>query len=414
MAAYVSSMERRYSCLMMTPPPAGAPNARSAYYISLDGLRAIAVILVFFQHYGAGKVFLFGWGWTGVDVFFVLSGFLITGILYDSQHKLHRYRDFYVRRTLRIFPLYYCVWLVVLLMAPFAAWQWDWRWALWPVYVGNYARFFFLHLPGNPYRFDMLTFGPTVNGWFGYPVHLYIGHFWSLCVEEQFYLIWPFVVYQVRRRETLIRICISVVVLSPILRGFLSQSLSGQLLHMELFYRSLPTRLDALLIGGLLALSLRGPEQAFVRRIRRPLLLCSAALFLALCFICTRLLALPLEGSASNWVSVFGFTLIDFFAAALILECIHPGSLLGRILSWRPLRALGIISYGFYVYHDLLHDFYSHFAHRFFPAHAYPATLITAFLATLAIATTSYQVLERPFLRLKERFTGQAHTNPKG
>ncbi len=222
-------------------PVSGATNAKSAYYIALDGLRAIAVIMVFFQHYGAGKAFLFGWGWTGVDIFFVLSGFLITGILYDSQQKPHRYRDFYIRRTLRIFPLYYFVWIVILLMTPFALWQWNWRWALWPVYLGNYARFFFLRQPGNPYRFDMITFGPRVSGWFGYPVHFYIGHFWSLCVEEQFYLMWPFVVYQVRKRETLMKICIGVIILSPIVRGLLSQSLSTQLLHMELFYRSLPT-----------------------------------------------------------------------------------------------------------------------------------------------------------------------------
>ena len=104
----------------------------------------------FFQHYGTGKAFLFGWGWTGVDMFLVLSGFLITGILYDSQQKPHRYRDFYIRRTLRIFPLYYFIWGVIFLMAPFAEWQWNWRWALWPAYLGNYARFFFCTRPGTP------------------------------------------------------------------------------------------------------------------------------------------------------------------------------------------------------------------------------------------------------------------------
>src|SRR5665213_1679679 len=110
---------------MQTP---ASSNAKSAYYVALDGLRAVAVIMVFFKHYGEGKFFLFNWGWTGVDIFFVLSGFLITGILYDSQQKPHRYRDFYIRRTLRIFPLYYAVWLVILLAAPIAQWQWNWRW----------------------------------------------------------------------------------------------------------------------------------------------------------------------------------------------------------------------------------------------------------------------------------------------
>jgi peptidoglycan/LPS O-acetylase OafA/YrhL len=394
--------------MILTSP--GVP--KSSYYVALDGLRAVAVIMVFFQHYGAGHTFVFGWGWTGVDIFFVLSGFLITGILYDSQHKTHRYRDFYIRRTLRIFPLYYFIWIIVLLVAPIAHWQWNIRWALWPAYLGNYARFFFLHQPGDPYRFDKLTFGPPVSSWFGYPLHLYIGHFWSLCVEEQFYLIWPFIVYQVRRRETLIKICLAVIVLSPIVRGLLSVGLSPEILRMELFYRSLPTRFDALLMGGLVALSLRGPDETMVRRLRRPLLLASTILFVALYLVSVKILSLPLEGSASNWIGVFGFTLIDVFAAALILECIHPGSFLGIALSWKPLRALGIISYGFYVYHDLLHDFYSDLAHRISSRYAYPMTLLIAFTATLLISSLSYRLLEKPMLKLKERFAGQVHTAP--
>ena len=390
------------------------PSAKPSptYYPALDGLRAVAVIMVFFQHYGAGKAFLFGWGWTGVDVFFVLSGFLITGILYDSRNKLRRYRDFYIRRTLRIFPLYYAVWIGILLFAPIAQWQWNWRWALWPAYLGNYARFFFLHVHGDPYRFDRLTFGLIVNAWFGAPMHLYIGHFWSLCVEEQFYLLWPFVVYRVHKRVTLMRLCVAVILITPLLRWLLSVLLPVPLLHMELFYRSLPTRVDALLLGGLIALALRGPQQAIVRSLRRPLLAISTLAFLVLYFVSTKLLLLPLEGSASTWLAILGFTLIDLFAAALILECIHPGSLIGRILTLPPLRALGIVSYGFYVYHDLFHDFYSVLAIRFFPAHVYSVTLLLAFSSTLVISTLSYILLERPMLRLKSRFTSQVHKAP--
>lgn len=395
----------------MTVTSPGVP--KSGYYLALDGLRAVAVIMVFFQHYGSGHAFIFGWGWTGVDIFFVLSGFLITGILYDSQHKLHRFRDFYMRRTLRIFPLYYFVWAVVLLIAPLAHWRWNFRWALWPAYFGNYARFFFLHQPGDPYRFDKLTFGAPVSSWFGYPFHLYIGHFWSLCVEEQFYLIWPFVVYHVRKRETLIKLCVGAIILCPILRAALAVALSPQLLRMELFYRSLPTRLDALLIGGVVALLLRGPEGGLLRRVRRPLLAAASILFVALYLVCTKLFALPFEGSASNWIGVFGFTLIDIFAAALIIECIHLGGRLGTLLSWKPLRALGIVSYGFYVYHDLLHDFYSDWAHRLSTQYAYPLTLVIAFASTVLIATLSYHLLEKPLLRLKKHFASQVHTAPR-
>lgn len=173
-----------------------------------------------------------------------------------------------------------------------------------------------------------MTFGAPVSTWFGYPFHLYIGHCWSLCVEEQFYLIWPFIVYQVRKRKSLVKICLAVIVLSPIARAVLSMTVSPQLLRMELFYRSLPTRLDSLLVGGLVALMLRGPEEGIVRRLRRPVLFSAAVVFVALYLISTKTLAMPFEGPASNWIGMFGFTVIDAFAAALILECIHPGSCL--------------------------------------------------------------------------------------
>ena len=106
------------------------------------------------------------------------------------------------------------------------------------------------------------------------------------------------------------------------------------------------------------------------------------------------------------------FTLIDAFAAAMILECIHPGSFLSKVLGWKPLRAFGVISYGFYVYHDLLHDFYSDLAHRISSRYAYPLTLLIAFTSTLLIATLSYRLLEKPLLKLKVRFAGQVHTAP--
>lgn len=114
-----------------------------------------------------------------------------------------------------------------------------------------------------------------------------------------------------------------------------------------------------------------------------------------------------------GWTGVDIFTVIDVFASALILECIHPGSLLGSFLSWKPLRALGVISYGFYVYHDLLHDFYADLAHRISKEFAYPLTLVIAFVGTLIIAAFSYRLLERPFLKLKDRFASQVHTAPR-
>src|ERR1700712_3651211 len=98
------------------PPSANTAHTRPenrAFYPALDGLRAVAFLMVFFQHYLSMP-----WGWTGVNVFFVLSGFLITGILFDTRDAPNRARNFYVRRTLRIFPLYYAIFLALLLLQP--------------------------------------------------------------------------------------------------------------------------------------------------------------------------------------------------------------------------------------------------------------------------------------------------------
>ena len=107
-----------------------------AFYPALDGLRAVAFLMVLLEHYNQ-----FPWGWAGVDLFFVLSGFLITGILFDSQNDTYRVRNFYVRRTLRIFPLYYGILLLILFLWPLVHWQLSWAWMVWPAYLGNFARF---------------------------------------------------------------------------------------------------------------------------------------------------------------------------------------------------------------------------------------------------------------------------------
>ena len=123
------------------------PSNHKRFYPALNGLRAVAVLLVFCQHYLASFYPALNWGWTGVDLFFVLSGFLITGILYDTRDHPRRVRNFYMRRTLRIFPLYYAVLVGALLTTPIFHWLWSPAWLLWFTYLGNYARFLFLHTP---------------------------------------------------------------------------------------------------------------------------------------------------------------------------------------------------------------------------------------------------------------------------
>ena len=117
------------------------------YFPALDGIRAVGVLMVFFQHYEAALFPRLAWGWAGVDIFFVLSGFLITGILYDTRSSPTRLRDFFLRRMLRIFPLYYGVLLAAAALTPVFHWLWNPAWILWFTYLGNYARFIYLGSP---------------------------------------------------------------------------------------------------------------------------------------------------------------------------------------------------------------------------------------------------------------------------
>lgn len=161
-----------------------------AYYPALDGLRAIAFLLVFSQHYVQ-----LPWGWTGVEIFFVLSGFLITGILYDTRDAQHRFKYFYIRRSLRILPLFYFVLVVVTVFGLLVHSRMSWGWLAWFFYFGNILPF--LHQAAPQSAFGLTSLGTVLS-----PTHNWLAmsvrHFWSLCIEEQFYLLWPAVVYGIR------------------------------------------------------------------------------------------------------------------------------------------------------------------------------------------------------------------------
>ncbi len=368
------------------------------YYPGLDGLRGLAFLLVFGFHYGplASAWIGFQWGFVGVDIFFVLSGFLITGILYDTAQRRHFFRDFYTRRTLRIFPLFYGLWLFLLLLTPFAHFLWN-RYTVYGIlYLGN------LYMPGAVLGLHPNPYLPLYHS-FHHPVYEFIdiGHLWSLCVEEQFYLVWPLVVWLIRSRRALLIFCLTWIVASPLVRGLYLHA--HALISHVLYYNTL-SRVEALLWGAALALFLRGPALPIVT-LRRIAL---AGLPLALTLLALgmhRFAPGALDPGFTAFVSVAGFSLIAMAAMCLLFLVIDDRLFLIRLLKTRPLSYLGRISYGLYVFHLLPYRLVTgRLSHR--PSEVrVAATLLAVFAITFVAAALSFKFYEAPFIRLKDKLT---------
>ena len=332
-------------------------------------------------------------GGAGGELFFVLSGFLITGILFDSLGSERYFRNFYLRRTLRIFPLYYTVAGVCLLLTPFLHVGWNRYVVAMMLYVGNFTiAGAALGQHATP---NILTIG-------GLPVA--IGHFWSLCVEEQFYLIWPVVVFLVKDRRLLLNIAVGGVLFILGLRCtlFLIHSPSAPFLYFNSVARS-----DALLMGAAAALWLRGDHKRVALSSRvyawmffGPLLLLTSAILAFLHTRPGRMLQLD-----SSVFTTFGFSLVDVASLAALLAALDERTVVSRVLQARPLMALGVISYGVYVLHMLPLEVLTRC--RLVGMNALQAakflTPLCMFPIVCAAAWLSWRFLESPFLRLKEQ-----------
>jgi peptidoglycan/LPS O-acetylase OafA/YrhL len=354
----------------------------------LDGIRGIAVLLVFFFHYGdlsqsSSRLLRFvgyvkGSGWIGVDIFFVLSGFLITGILYESRNESHYYRRFYIRRALRLFPVFYGVCLVVLLLAPLLHVQWRWAYLAVLFYGTNIV------LP--------LHSSPDPVG----PVR--ITHLWSLAVEEQFYLLWPFAVHLLKTREKVLRLSIGVIIVAFAARVVaLYAGVPATVIYWEL-----PTRMDSLAVGAALALLLRGPRKDFWESIARSSLV---PLWLTVLLIGVYEHGLD---HLNPVTIVAGYTLLAFASASLIAEALRPFSRVALIFNNSVLRFLGKISYGLYVYHLLIwtgaKPVFAFLQLRLRSQLAAGIGIYVVFLGgTVLFSYLSYRFYELRFLRLKDK-----------
>jgi peptidoglycan/LPS O-acetylase OafA/YrhL len=357
---------------------------------ALDGLRGLAVVIVFFFHYGGGAhsslraMRIFGFinkgGWSGVTLFFILSGFLITGILWDSFDQPHWWRNFYARRVLRIFPLYYGS---VLLVVFAAAWRGTLRQTLDLIWIP------LLFLQNMPHLTGLVDRIPSPLGLF---------HFWSLAVEEQFYLIWPFILVLQKSRSRAQNFCLATFLFACLFR-FLVWSFSS---HSDQFGEFLITRSGELAAGGWLALAYRGPAWLRIQRFAPVAILVGLAGFLI-----SGILAGSLEASG-RILMVFGLPCITVAFAALLALAMKPG-IVQRCAEAAWLRWIGGISYGIYVFHMLFLNTFIFINEKVFGHRSHMISnaglFLVAAVGSVGMAWLSFHFFETPFLKLKDRFT---------
>jgi peptidoglycan/LPS O-acetylase OafA/YrhL len=285
--------------------------------ISLDGLRGVAVLLVLLYHHH-----YLNSGWMGVDLFFVLSGYLITTILRRTREDKSFWRGFWVKRFTRILPPF----LLLLLATALLRFTLSWRQAL--AYVFSF---------GDVLAYTRPNFEP-------------LRPLWSLAIEEHFYMLWPFAVRLLVRRSLLL-ILLSLIALEPIVRAIASVFT----LDWQFVYFLTPFRLDGLALGSLLALLLESPSDENALRKWSSL----ATLLFAALWFCLRV-AFGNGFTRDNPTLIYNslcYSLVSLVAFSLIAYLLtHPLSIAARILSWKPLVFTGVISYGLYLYQVLLRE----------------------------------------------------------
>lgn len=343
----------------------------SGYVPAFDGLRAIAVSIVMGDHGAYGHI---PGGFLGVDLFFTLSGFLITGILLEEHDRTGSVslKNFYGRRILRLYPA-----LLIAVLLAGALWATvppetvvrPWSRTVLPV-LFYYANFVYTDLGS-------------------------LGHTWSLAVEEQFYLIWPIVVVALfprRGRWTVMAVSAALILLANVTRTVMEQRGAT----LQTLYALAPARMDALMVGALCAI-LVSEKCNWLRFVR--------GTFVVAFVVALLLVALPFLQYDTPWLYHGGFTLVAVASGALIMSvrAASSESLGKRLLSHRWSVWVGKRSYGVYLYHVPIFLALEHLRRAGSPLN-FLAVSSLKIVATLIAAGLSYHFVELPFLKLKARF----------
>jgi len=372
----------------MSEPADG--NAAAARLPELDGLRAIAVLLVLAAHNlcclpVAGLRWVGERGWIGVDLFFVLSGFLIGGILLDHRPAKNYYQTFYLRRFLRIVPLYAVLVLPGLLVLSFG----------WQHYFRGHA------LAGESVGGAWLCvfFVQNFSSLLHWELPRYLVPTWSVAVEEQFYLLLPPLVRHLDARK-LPWLLVPAIVFAPLLRGAMFLAYGGLVARSG--YTLLPCRWDSLLLGVLCALAYRQPgfRQWVAARLR------AARIFWLLAVVVSMAWLSWTRDRLDPRLEIFGYTMIDLcFASTLLLAVLNPPGILHRVLSWPGFKPVAAISYALYLLHSPMLGVVEslfRFAHVECDKISWTEGGLAAvsLAATVLVSAWSWKFLERPMIRL--------------
>jgi peptidoglycan/LPS O-acetylase OafA/YrhL len=391
-----------------SPQPAAAPRdaTQSGHVPALDGVRGIAVVLVILYHTMSGlgdpatlhllpgfdaAVFRLAMSaWSGVDLFFVLSGFLITGILVDSRGRPGYFRNFMMRRALRILPLYAAFLVIVLAVLP----------ALGIIEASRVAE----PRRNLPWLATMLQNVLIArDGWAAVPE---VGHLWSIAIEEQFYLAWPLVVALVAPAR-LRWLLVALVVTAPVVRIVAS---AAGVTPVGIYVLTV-TRWDALGVGALLAVALRTFSRPALSRRLVAVAACVSAVGLATIF--ARREALMFTDGAMRLAGFSGLAAVSGWLV-LTAATAAPGTPAARTLGSAPLRFFGKYSYSIYLFHQTVfhvvrdagwdNGALAPVAGSLVPAAVARMLVVTAL--TSAVALLTWHAIERPALRLKRYFPG--------